>query len=119
MTPLAKIALTAATLIALSSAPATASTHPVNEGGDNQPCATYAEFQALTLGMPRGQVRRVLDTDGQRMLSRSLDAPGIAGRVRAYPECVEPGTSPGGLLYIGFSVRPNPAHGRALSMLWS
>lgn len=113
-----RTAIAAAALVAFAPS-ATASTQPVNEGGDTQPCATYAEFQTLTLGMPRGQVRRVLDTDGHRVLTRSLDAPGIAGRVRAYPQCPEPGTSSGGLLYVGFSVRPDPAHGTVVSMLWN
>lgn len=105
-------------------APAWADSRPVPEGDDARPCVTYAESNAITLGMNRARVRRVLDARGHRVPVRRLDS-ALAGfpvdaspeqrvnrEVREYPTCAEDEVP------AVFFVEFNHRRGHVVSILW-
>lgn len=117
MTAAAALAATAATVIALG-APAHAAerVRPVNEGNDTQKCVTYAEVEAVLVGMPRRRAERIMDTKGHRVRRHALDyiadlvgasqTPMRYREVRTYPVCDQPELfSYGGTMLVEYSTR--------------
>ena len=126
-----RICLAAATAAALTAIPTTAAHAdrlPTDEGGDTRSCVTYDEFSVTHLGMSRGQIKRVFDTDGHRISNRIMD--GMAGTVQtqpgtevALPErratrlyfgCIDADNPNGADIYVQYNQRTD----RATATLW-
>lgn len=120
--------LLAAALLGLPFGTAEARPAPVDEGGDDRPCATYREFNKLRLDMRRKVVRKILDTRGHQVSKHAFDGVadmlGIGGNVasapikqrqiRKYPTCAEDGVP--ATLLVEYRLRGRV--GRAVQILW-
>lgn len=95
---------------------------PINEGNDTRPCVTYREANIVGLGIRRERVRKIVDTDGEKISKDAFEELGIAEalgvdpedvynaprryrEVRLYPVCLDPGNSEDSFFLVEYDTR--------------
>lgn len=94
----------------------------INEGGDTRPCVTYHEANIVGLDIRRDRVRKIVDTDGEKISRDAFEELGLAEalgvdpedvysaprkyrEVRLYPVCLDPGNTEDSFYLVEYDTR--------------